>query len=217
MCIHMNELCKKGAFDILPTFSCPKGIRVGVGENVFQNKWLPISVINVQAHLHVCNHSYSLKSIAMQNSCCVTCVGIVLILFFSHSQALQTLHSVKELVSEMQSSLETLKKDLSSTSQCSSSLLKELTAKSCKLERLRAISGEGGVVYSAMKMVSEQKRLMSENEEDDNELLAIFYDRLPRKSSRIDALIEKAKSQVEEAEREERDTKVAMMKTKEKV
>ena len=77
--------------------------------------------------------------------------------------------------------------------------------------------GKEVVVYSAMKMVSEQKRLMSENEEDDNELLAIFYDRLPRKSSRIDALIEKAKSQVEEAEREERDTKVAMMKTKEKV
>ena len=28
MCIHMNELGKKGAFDILPTFSYPKGIRV---------------------------------------------------------------------------------------------------------------------------------------------------------------------------------------------
>lgn len=58
---------------------------------------------------------------------------------------------------------------------------------------------------------------MSENEENDFELLALFYDRLPRKSSRIDALIEKAKIQLFEAEREEKLTKDSMMKTKEQV
>ncbi len=117
----------------------------------------------------------------------------------------------------MQETLESLQQELYNTSQQASSLLKQLTAKSCQLERARALCGQGGVVLSAMRMVSEQKRLMCENEEDDFELLAVFHDRLPRKSSRMDALIEKAKDQLTEAEKEEKLTRDAMMKTKEQV
>ena len=117
----------------------------------------------------------------------------------------------------MKESLKSLKQQLNTTSEQASSLLKQVTATSCQLERTKALCGQGGVVLSAMRMVSEQKRLMSENEEDDFELLAMFYDRLPRKSSRIDALIDKAKTELSEAENEEKLAQEAMMKTKEQV
>ena len=137
--------------------------------------------------------------------------------FVLFSQALQTLLSIENSVTDMQSSLELLKQQLDTTSTHSNTLLQQLTAKSCQMERVKALSGQGGVVLSAIRMVSEQKRLLSENEEDDKELLAVFFDRLPKKSSRIDALMEKAREQLEESEKEERKARDAMMKTKEQV
>ena len=135
----------------------------------------------------------------------------------SCSHALSTLESVAVSVKDMESSLDSFRHQLSVTSQQSSSLLRQLIATSCQLERARALCGPGGVVLSAMRMVSEQKRQMSENEENDYELLSVFYDRLPQKSSRIDAMMEKARQELIEAENEEKLTKDAMMKTKEQV
>lgn len=117
----------------------------------------------------------------------------------------------------MQSTLDSLKHKLQHTSQQSSTLLQHVTNKSCQLERARALQGTSGPVYSAMKMVSEQRRLLSDNEEDDRELLAVFIDQLMDKATRISSLMERALDKLERAEREEEETRRAMNKAKEQV
>ena len=82
------------------------------------------------------------------------------------------------------------------------------------MERLKALLGHGSSVLSAMQVVGEQQRLLAENEEDDEELLAVFVD---RQSSRLELLLNRAREQLVVAEREERETKLAMNKTKEEV
>lgn len=77
--------------------------------------------------------------------------------------------------------------------------------------------GSGGPVLSAMRMVAEQKRLLSDNEEDDQELLAVFFNQLPNKGTRIEMLMERAKEKLKLAEKEERETRRAMARTKEQV
>lgn len=77
--------------------------------------------------------------------------------------------------------------------------------------------GSGGPVLSAMRMVAEQKRLLSDNEEDDQELLAVFFNQLPNKGTRIEMLMERAKEKLKLVEKEERETRRAMARTKEQV
>ena len=69
-------------------------------------------------------------------------------------------------------------------------------------------------MLSAMQVVGEQQRLLAENEEDDEELLAVFVD---RQSSHLELLLHRAREQLVVAEREERETKLTMNKTKEEV
>ena len=130
---------------------------------------------------------------------------------------MNTLQNIEDSVKEMQSLLDNLKKKLSETSRHSSDLMKQVTQKSCQLERVKAMLEQSGPVFSAMKMVSEQRQLISENEDDDRELLAVFYDRLSCKSSRIDALISRTTAQLKKAEKEEKETHKAMITSKEQV
>ena len=133
------------------------------------------------------------------------------------SQALETLDNIRLSISEMQMSLDSLRQELRKISSHSDHLLREATSKSCQVERTRAFLGQGGTVLSAMRMVAEQKQLLSENEEDDHELLAMFFDQMPRKGSHIDSLIQKAQERLDQAEREEQEALKAMAATKEQV
>ena len=99
-------------------------------------------------------------------------------------------------------------------SKLSGTLLSGLTSKSCQLERLTALLSHGSSVLSAIQVVGEQQRLLAENEEDNEELLAMFVD---RQSSHLELLLHRAREQLVVAEREERETKLAMNKTKEEV
>ena len=112
--------------------------------------------------------------------------------------------------------MESLKQKLKVTSSQSSKLMTELVAKSCQLERLKARQTESGAVWNAMKMVADQID-RAENEEDDRELLAALSDRMPRRGSRVEAMLQKTKEQLEVAEKEEALTRPAMMKAKEEV
>ena len=114
----------------------------------------------------------------------------------------------------MKTTLSELKKRHEEASKLSATLLSDLTSKSCHLERLKALLGHGSSVLSAMQVVGEQQRLLAENEEDDEELLAVFVD---RQSSRLELLLHRAREQLVVAEREERETKLAVNKTKEEV
>lgn len=130
---------------------------------------------------------------------------------------MNTLQSIEDSVKEMQTLLDSLKEKLTETSCHSSDLMKSVTLKSCQLERLKAVLGESGPVFSAMRMVSEQRQLLSENEDDDKELLAVFFNRLTCKSSRIDALIQKTTEQLKLAQKEEQDSRKAVVTSKEQV
>ena len=114
----------------------------------------------------------------------------------------------------MKTTFSELKHKLEAAGKLSSALLSELTSKSCQLERLKALLGQGSSVLSAMQMVSEQERLLAENEDDDEELLAVFVD---RRSSRLELLLHRAREQVVAAEEEEREAKLAMDRAKEQV
>ena len=127
------------------------------------------------------------------------------------SKALETVRNTQREVSVMKNTVKELKQKHEEASHLSSTLLCELRAKSCQLEQLKALLGEGSSVLSAMQMVKEQERLLMENEEDD-ELLALFGD---RHSSRHDALLQKLREQVALAESEEQAAKQRMMKSKE--
>lgn len=128
-------------------------------------------------------------------------------------KALDTIRNTQQEVEVMKNSLKELRQNHEEASKLSSNLLLELTAKSCELERLKALLGQGSSVLSAMKMVGERERLLAENEEDDKELLALFMD---QRSSRHDALLQKAKEKMHHAELEEQQNKQTMMKLKEK-
>jgi len=114
----------------------------------------------------------------------------------------------------MKTTLSQLKHKLEAANKLSSTLISELTSKSCQLERLKALLGHGSSVLSAMQMVSEQERLLAENEDDDEELLAVFVD---RRSSRLELMLHRAREQVLAAEEEEREAKLAMDRAKEQV
>lgn len=133
------------------------------------------------------------------------------------SKALGTLVNIRERVTEMQEALDSLKQQLGEKSTELSHLLSTMTAKSCQRERASALLGHGGAVLSTMKMMSEQKRMLVENEEDDSELLAVFAEGLTRKSSRIDVMLERAREQLAVAEQEEKETRELAKKTKEQV
>ena len=137
-----------------------------------------------------------------------------LVFVHKHSKALETLHNTQQEVDTMKNTLSELKKCHEEASKLSATLLSNLTSKSCQLERLKALLGHGSSVLSAMQVVGEQQRLLAENEDDDEELLAVFVD---RQSSRLELLLHRAREQLVVAEREERETKLAMNKTKEEV
>ena len=130
------------------------------------------------------------------------------------SKALETYRSIQCEVGTMKTTLSELKHKLEAASKLSSTLISELTSKSCQLERLKALLGHGSSVLSAMQMVSEQERLLAENEDDDEELLAVFVD---RRSSRLELMLHRAREQVLAAEEEEREAKLAMDRAKEQV
>ena len=58
---------------------------------------------------------------------------------------------------------------------------------------------------------------MTENEEDDEELLSVFLDGLGRRSSRLEKLLGRAREQLEAAEEEEKEARKTMIKAKEQV
>ncbi len=129
------------------------------------------------------------------------------------SLALDTISGTQQEVETMKSTVTELRKKHEEANHLSSNLLQELTSKSCQLEKLKALLGQGSSVLSAMQMVGEQERLLAENEDDDEELLSLFGD---RRSSRYDALLQKAKEYLVQAESEELAAKQHMMKSKEK-
>ena len=129
------------------------------------------------------------------------------------TQALETLQRTLEEAEQMKSTLKNLRQKHESASKLSSNLLTKLTAKSCQLERLKALLGHGSSVLSAIQMVREQERLLMENEDGDEELLAVFMD---RRSSRSETLLQMAKEQVQRAEVEEKETKRCMLSAKDK-
>ena len=128
------------------------------------------------------------------------------------SKALTTLTSIRKQAEEMKTTLKELKLRHEESSKLADSLLKSLTSKSCQLEKLKALMGQSSSVLSAMQMVSEQERQLVENEEDDEELLALFMD---KQTTRLETLLVRAKEQVRVAEEEEREAKKSMIKSKE--
>lgn len=128
------------------------------------------------------------------------------------SKALSTLGSTQEQVEEMRNALKELKHQHDQASKLSDQLLKSVTLKSCQLEKLKALMGQSSSVLSAMQMVNEQERQLMENEEDDEELLALFLD---RQTTRLEALLVKAKEHLGVAEKEESESRKAMIKSKE--
>ena len=129
------------------------------------------------------------------------------------TKALETLWKTHEEAEQMEETLKELRQKHENAGKSSSNLLSQLTAKSCQLERLKALLGNGSSVLSAIQMVREQERLLVENEDDDEELLAVFMD---RKSSRLEALLQKAKEQLQRTEAEEKEAKKYMLSAKEK-
>ena len=129
------------------------------------------------------------------------------------AKALETLQKTFEEAEQMKNTLKELRQKHENAGKLSSRLLTELTAKSCQLERLKALLGHGSSVLSAIQMVREQERLLVENEDDDEELLAVFMD---RKSSRLETLLQKARDQFQRAEAEEKEAKRYMLSAKDK-
>ena len=58
---------------------------------------------------------------------------------------------------------------------------------------------------------------MVDNEEDDEELLAVFMEGLDMKSSRLELMLQRAQEQLTAAELEEREARQRMTKAKEQV
>ncbi len=129
------------------------------------------------------------------------------------SKALATLSNTQEQAEELKTALRELRQQHDQASKLSEKLLRSLTLKSCQLEKLKALMGQSSSVLSAMQMVNEQERQLVENEEDDEELLALFMD---RQMTRLETLLIKAKERLRVAEAEESEAKRAMMKSKEK-
>ena len=128
------------------------------------------------------------------------------------TKTLETLRRTFEGAEQMKGTLKELRQKHESAGKSSSNLLSQLTTKSCQLERLKALLGNGSSVLSAIQMAREQERLLVENE-DDEELLAVFMD---RKNSRLEALLQKAKEQLRRTEAEEKEAKRYMLSAKEK-
>lgn len=129
------------------------------------------------------------------------------------TKALATLQRTFEEAEQMKETLKELQQKHENAGKSSSNLLSQLTTKSCQLERRKALLGNGSSVLSAIQMVREQERLLMDNEDDDEELLAVFMD---RKNSQLEALVRKAKDQLQKSEAEEEEAKRYMLSAKEK-
>ncbi len=129
------------------------------------------------------------------------------------TKALATLQRTFEEAEQMKETLKELRQKHENAGDSSSNLLSQLTAKSCQLERLKALLGNGSSVLSAIQMVREQERLLMDNEDDDEELLAVFRD---RRNSRLESLFQKAKEHLQRSEAEEKEAKRYMLNAKEK-
>ena len=127
------------------------------------------------------------------------------------TKALSTLHSTHEQVVQMKSTLKELKHQHEDVSKSVETLLQSLIAKSCQLEKLKAVMGESSSVYSAMQMVSELERKLMEGDDDD-ELLALCLD---KRASRLESLLQKAQDRVKVAKDEDVEAKQLMNKAKE--
>ena len=128
------------------------------------------------------------------------------------SKAVATLNSTRDQAEEMKNTLRELRQQHDQASKLSDELLKSLTLKSCQLEKLKAHMGQSSSVLNAMQMVSEQERQLVENDEDDEELLAVFMD---KQTTRLETLLAKARENVREAQLEEDEAKHTMTKSKE--
>lgn len=127
------------------------------------------------------------------------------------SKAVNTLSNTREHAEEMRTALKELRQQHSEASKLSEKLLKSLTLKSCQLEKLKALMGLSSSVLNAMQMVREQERQLVENDEDDEELLTLFSD---KQTTRLEALLVKAREHVRVAEQVESEAQQAMMKSK---
>jgi hypothetical protein len=127
------------------------------------------------------------------------------------SRAVATLGSTQHQAEEMRTTLKELKQQHSEANRLSEKILKSLTLKSCQLEKLKAMMGQSSSVLNAMQMVREQERQLVENDEDDEELLMLFSDRI----SRLESLLIEAREYVCAAEQVESEAELAMMKSKE--
>lgn len=128
-------------------------------------------------------------------------------------KALAALHSTQDQAEEMKRTLEELRHKHSQASKLADELLKSLTLKSCELEKLRALLGYSSSVLSAIQMVNEQERQLLENDEDDEELLSLF---MGRQTTRLEAMLVKAKERLKVAEQEASEAEQTMIKSKER-
>ena len=128
-------------------------------------------------------------------------------------KALETLQKTFEEAEQMKKTLKELRQKHDNAGKLSNTLLVQLTAKSCQVERLKALLGQGSSVLSAIQIVREQERLLAENEDDDEELLAVSMD---RKTSRLETLLQKARDHFQTAEAEEKYAKKYMLMAKSK-
>lgn len=128
------------------------------------------------------------------------------------SKAVATLNSTRDQAEEMKNTLRELRQQHDQASKLSDELLKSLTLKSCQLEKLKALMGQSSSVLNAMQMVSEQERQLVENDEDDEELLAVFMD---KQTTRLETLLAKARENVTGLQQEEGEARHAMTKSKE--
>ena len=83
---------------------------------------------------------------------------------------------------------------------------------------MKAVLGMGTSVMNAIQMTAEQEKVMAEDYEDDEELLAdLLGDSLGRRGSRLELQLERARERELAVETEEKKARAAMMTVKEEV
>ena len=84
---------------------------------------------------------------------------------------------------------------------------------------MKAVLGGGGSsVISAMQMTADQEKAMAEDDQNDDETLAVLLGAsLGKKASRAELQLEKARERELEAEAEEREAREAIITEKEEV
>lgn len=127
------------------------------------------------------------------------------------TKALATLHSTRQQVVQLKTTLRELRQHHDHVSKSANTLLNSLTSKSCQLEKLKAVMGDSSSVYSAMQMVNEQERKLVETDDED-ELMALCMD---KRASQLEGMLQKARDHIRVSESEKMEAEISMNKYKE--